>query len=514
MTRVEKCPICGEEYFINRKRDHWKKNQQCKEQILIQRENLYVFTCDCGEKYKTQKALTQHKRSVHGWKNDKEINGVECRICGVKRHSLKNHIKTHGVSVEEYEEKYGKIELSDKAKQNYSQQNKINAAMGIEKQRERLKDPEYKKWYGEKISSSILASEKALETRRQNMIKLNKSEEQRNKASLHLKKKWKEEDFNSKCHGWQEDKEKLNNALVKGFYNTDVATYSSYESSLVSWLKSLKLNIDTNNRKILNGKELDLFLKDFNIAIEFDGLYWHSDKFKDKYYHINKTKECESKGIYLIHIFEDEWKSKCNIVKSRLKYVFGLNIRKIGARKCIIKEIDTKSKDIFLDQYHLQGTDKSSIKLGAYYENELIGVMTFGKSRIFMNKKSKKGVWELSRFATIPDTYTPGLASKILTCFEKVYRPEIIESFADRRWSQGNLYKQLGFELVGETAPNYWYSKSGYVRYHRYKFRKSELKKFDNYNDDKTEFEIMDEAGWHRIYDCGSYRFVKNIKKD
>jgi hypothetical protein len=282
---------------------------------------------------------------------------------------------------------------------------------------------------------------------------------------------------------------------------------STPENELINFIPN-NINKKTNDRSLI-GKELDIYLPDHSIAIEFDGLYWHSDRFKDKFYHINKTKDCEEKGIRLIHIFEDEWLEKKEIVESRLKNLLGLNGRRIGARKTIIKEITPKDKNLFLDTYHIQGKDNSNVKLGAFHEDELIGVMTFAKPRVFMGKKAVEGTWELTRFATVADTYTPGLASKMLKYFERGWSPKVIESFADRRWSRGNLYKQLGFDLVSETQPNYFYFKDNKKRYHRYKFRKSELKGFENYSPDKTEKQIMDEAGWFRIYDCGNYKFIK-----
>ena len=290
--------------------------------------------------------------------------------------------------------------------------------------------------------------------------------------------------------------------------NPKLVGISSYEQELKDFLNLYNIKFESNSRELIKPLELDIYIPSHNLAIEFDGLYWHSDKFVSKHYHLDKTLECETKSIQLIHIFEDEWVNKRKIVEARLKNLLGLNSRRIGARQTTIKEIDAKTKNAFLNTFHIQGEDKSSIKLGAYYNDELIGVMTFGKLRKFMNKVHIDGNWELIRFVTISDTWTPGLASKMLTYFEKEWKPKSIESFADRRWSQGNLYNKLGFKFDKQTVPNYYYSKN-LKRYHRYKFRKSELKNFDNYSIDKTEFQIMDEAGWLRIYDCGNYKFVK-----
>jgi len=290
---------------------------------------------------------------------------------------------------------------------------------------------------------------------------------------------------------------------------------SNMELELADFLKTFKISLVTNSRSIIPPQEIDIYLSRYKIAIELDGLYWHSSLYKDKYYHLNKTQKCLHNNIKLIHIFEDEWIYKQAIVKSRLKAILGFNKNTIGARKTHIQEIDSKQKTLFLENYHLQGSDKANINLGAFYNTQLVAVMTFSKPRLALGqKKSNDNVYELTRYATIPDTSIPGAASKMLKYFIQHYYPVEIYSYADRRWSNGNLYKKIGFELVKETAPNYWYIANGQsIRQHRFKYRKSALKKFSNYNENKTEFQIMDEAGFWRIYDCGNLKFTKIIKK-
>jgi hypothetical protein len=136
--------------------------------------------------------------------------------------------------------------------------------------------------------------------------------------------------------------------------------------------------------------------------------------------------------------------------------------------------------------------------------------MAFGKKRIAMgNKQQIDGEFEMLRFCNKLNTQVDGGASKLLKYFIKNYRPKLILTFADRRYSNGNLYKQLGFEFIDNTKPNYWYFKSAeMIRYHRFKFRKDVLVKED-YDKNKSEFEIMAERGYLRIYDCGNMKFQK-----
>ena len=279
------------------------------------------------------------------------------------------------------------------------------------------------------------------------------------------------------------------------------------EKEIIDFLKSLELNIIEGDRNILNGKEIDIFLPDFNIGIEFNGLHWHCEKYVDKDYHINKTNICESNGVQLIHIFEDEWVNNKDIVKSRLKNLFNLTDKKIYGRKCIIKEVNTKDKTKFLVDNHIQGKVGSKINLGLYYNDELVSIMTFGNGRIVMN--GVKNEWELLRFCNKINHSVVGGASKLFKHFIKTHNPNDIISYADRRWSQGKLYQQLGFNKTHNSTPNYFYVINN-EREHRFKYRKNLLIK-RGFDENKTEREIMNDRKIYRIYDCGN--IVYSYKK-
>ena len=290
---------------------------------------------------------------------------------------------------------------------------------------------------------------------------------------------------------------------------------SKLEKEVFQFIKSIYIgNIVENYRDIL---EIDIYLPDLKIGIEFDGLYWHSDQFKDKNYHLNKTNYFREKGIRIIHIFEDEWLNKQNIVKSKLMHILNVSIdEKVYARKTIIKEITNIEKTPFLDQYHIQGADRAVIKLGEYYNEELVAVMTFSKLRRSLgSKKSDPGQYELSRFATSKNVI--GGFSKMLKYAIKNYDIDYIKTFADLRWSDPdkNVYETNKFILSHISQPNYFYS-SGNKRYHRFNFRKNILEeKFpDIYKKELTEFQIMDQTSYSRIWDCGNLVYeMKNLNK-
>ena len=276
---------------------------------------------------------------------------------------------------------------------------------------------------------------------------------------------------------------------------------SKSELEIAEYIKSIGLNVIENDRTILNeNKELDIYVPDKKIAIEFDGLYWHNELNKDKYYHLKKLKDCDNQGIRLIHIFEDEWLNKNNIWKSILNTLFNNTKNRIFARKCIIKEVNSSDSRKFLDENHLQGYCNSTFRYGLYYNNELVSLMTFGKTRHFIGNSSHE--YELLRFCNKINTTVVGGASKLFKYFIKQHNPKNVVSYADRRWSNGNLYEKLGFNLYNISPPNYYYV-IGNERKNRFNFRKSMLIKKYNCPKNMTEHEFCKSMKWYRIYDCG-----------
>ena len=262
----------------------------------------------------------------------------------------------------------------------------------------------------------------------------------------------------------------------------------------------------TNDRKILMGAknpELDIYIPSKKIAIEYNGLYWHSQsQGKDKNYHLQKTELCESKGVHLIQIFEDEWEDKQQIVKNRLKNILGVTPYRVFARKCEIREIDNDTTKKFLEKYHIQGSCNSSVRLGLFHKNRLVALMAFGKSRF-----NKSYDWELLRYVTIGSFNVIGGAGKLLSYFRKHYFGSII-SYADRRWSQGSLYKSLGFSELKSSSPAYFYVKDN-IRFSRIKFQKHKLKDIlEKFDENLSEKENMEMNDYFQVWDCGNKVFV------
>jgi len=281
---------------------------------------------------------------------------------------------------------------------------------------------------------------------------------------------------------------------------------SKPEMDIVDFITSLGIDCVPSDRNVIKPLELDIYIPSKKIAIEYNGLYWHSELYKDNNYHINKTNLCENVGIKLIHIFEDEWINTPNIVKSRIMNLLGVNTEKIYARKCEIKSVPTKLSKQFLTHNHIQGSVNSSIKLGLFHDNVLVSLMTFGKLRMITGQHHSEGNYELLRFCNVLNTSVVGGASRLLKHFIKNNKPKSIISYADRRWSQGDVYNTLGFQFTHNTKPNYWYV-VGCVRKHRFNYRKDKLV-LEGYNKNSTEKQIMLDRGIYRVYDSGNKKYI------
>jgi hypothetical protein len=242
-----------------------------------------------------------------------------------------------------------------------------------------------------------------------------------------------------------------------------------------------------------DGLEIDIYLPDLNIGFEFNGLYYHSNKFKQNNYHLNKTNYFKEKNIRIIHIWEDDWIYKRDILESQIKNWLGLNTNKIFARKCEVKEIkDSKIATKFLEENHIQGGVGSSLKLGLYYEGDLVSLMTFDhyEGRNKMNDNE----WNINRFCNKRKFNVIGGVSKLFKYFLKNYDVKRVISYSDNDWSLGSLYEKLGFVKVNHGKIDYKYIYEG-VRVHKSKFRKSKT------GISESELNLL------KIYDCGKTKW-------
>jgi hypothetical protein len=275
------------------------------------------------------------------------------------------------------------------------------------------------------------------------------------------------------------------------------------EKELLNYIKEIyKGEIIENYRDSI---EIDIFLPDLNIGFEFNGLYWHSDKFVHKNKHIDKLNFFKEKNIRIIYIWEDDWDFKKDIIKSQITNWLKSNNEKIYGRNCKIKQItDVSIVREFLNENHIQGFTHSTIKLGLYFNDELVSLMTFDKNE--GRKKMNIDEWNLSRFCSKKYINVIGSADKLLKFFINNNNVKRIITYADKEWSIGDLYFKLGFKLINESKISYKYVINN-KRINKQNFNKNKLKKIYKNTTGKTENQIMKENQINRVYDCGQMKF-------
>jgi hypothetical protein len=242
-----------------------------------------------------------------------------------------------------------------------------------------------------------------------------------------------------------------------------------------------------------DGLEIDIYLPAIKLGFEFNGLYYHSNKFKEANYHLGKTKYFKESGIRIIHIWEDDWSFKRDIIVSQIRNWIGVTENRIFARKCKVKEIsESKIVTRFLEENHIQGKVNSILKLGLYYNDELVSLMTFDHSE--GRKKMESVDWNINRFCNKINYNIIGGASKLFKHFMNNYDVKRVISYSDSDWSLGGLYESLGFIKVNEGNPDYKYIFEG-KRIHKSRFRKSNTGMSEN------KLNLL------KVYDCGKTKW-------
>ena len=288
-------------------------------------------------------------------------------------------------------------------------------------------------------------------------------------------------------------------------YREEAKVYNSkYEAEIHEWLSSIYSGeILVNKYGIIKDdtkKQLDFYIPDKQLAIEFNGDFIHSANYgKSADYHLNKTLLCSEQGIRLIHIFEHEWLTKQDILKSIISSALGIYKTRVYARKCELRDVSSKEAREFLEINHLQGFVPSSYRIGLYYNDELVQLLCFGKNRF------KKNEIELLRMCTKLNTQGIGGFSKLLR-----HQPyDNFISYVDLSKYNAQGYLKNNFKVIGQSSPSYKYIKGERVL-NRLRAQKHKLQKLlgNNFDASKTESENMQDAGWWKIYDCGNLKLL------
>ena len=275
---------------------------------------------------------------------------------------------------------------------------------------------------------------------------------------------------------------------------------SGPEKTIAEWIRGLGFEVQ-ESAHVIHPHTVDIYVPEKKLAIEFNGLYWHSEWHKTKTYHRDKTDKCATEGIELVHVWEDDWKARSQIVKSIIMSRLGVTGTRIPARKCVLTEPTTREVADFLNQNHIQGYSRYGDALGLTYNGEMVAVMTFGWRSINGTREH-----ELLRYAgKVGHTITGG-ASKLFKTYLRRTGIGEIKSYADKSMFTGTMYERLGFALQGQTEVNYWWIVNG-MRRHRFTYNKQKLVK-QGHDRSRTEVEIMHGLGHYRVYGCGQSRYV------
>jgi len=293
--------------------------------------------------------------------------------------------------------------------------------------------------------------------------------------------------------------------LNTGCLNCEKPTQTQNE--IAEWVKNFEFEV-FQNKKLRNKKEIDIFIPSLNLGIEYCGLYWHSERSgRTRSYHYSKMKDANSEGIRLITIFEDEWLDRQEQVKNFLLSVLNKNEHKIYGRNTVVKVTDKQIANKFYEDNHIQGKPQTAIlHLGLYTkENLLVGCMSFGAHHRGGNGRAVV----LNRLAFLHNHTVHGGASKLLSFAVNSLRfmgYNKILSWSDNRWSEGGVYKALGFDLEEELGPDYSYVTEKFTRVSKQSCQKKYLKKKGALG--STELVMAKSLGYSRIWDCGKKRWV------
>ena len=285
---------------------------------------------------------------------------------------------------------------------------------------------------------------------------------------------------------------------VKNFYA------STPQLLLEQWLSQNDIVFERNNRTVISPQELDIFIPSANLAIEINGIYWHSEaQGKTRSYHLQKTTLCAKQNVQLLHFWDTEILSKFEIVTSMISHRLKLKQQRIHARQCTIESISYAEANAFENQFHLSGGVKGEFHIALKHGTTIVAVASYGSSRF------ERNTIELLRFCTRANHHVVGALSKLIAYIRKQSNGACITSYCDRRIGAGSGYIAAGFKLAGVTPPNYHYLSPRMDVFSRHKFQKHKLKHMLEFVDmNLSEWENMKLNGYTRIWDCGNYKYV------
>jgi len=508
------CEYCGKNFIVKKGREKKFCSKECKLNSRAKNDEIYYIEkqCECcGKIFKSKiKQKRKYCSNECSSKTHKD-NSREDRICLICGKTFNERIKHDRKFCSEkcrliWQTTPENIETRKNASKNimlkkYGVENSFQIP-DIQKKAQKNAKETYK-IRGKEISKII--TKKVEEKRQQKLIK-------RFSEIGYSIIEFNDEDITVKHpdgHIFKNNRKLIVNRLN---HNVELSTNiqpigsprTTYERKICKLLKDNNIKYIPNDRKTIK-LELDILIPSNNLAIEIDGLRWHSEYYINDDYHLIKTKKCEEKNIQLLHFFEDELIEKYDIIESIIKTHLNLYDNVINLDDCVISEINNETSSNFLKENHIQGNINSSIKIGLFYHNTLVSIMTFSKLRNVLGNK-KVDEYELLRFCNKINHNIVNSSIKLYNYFKLKYNPSKVIGFADRRYDNGIIFNKLKFILDSETRPNYWYV-LGKQRKHKFLYKKDVLIK-EGFDNSKTEHKIMLERKIPRIFDCGKLKYI------
>lgn len=288
---------------------------------------------------------------------------------------------------------------------------------------------------------------------------------------------------------------------------------SSYEElEVLNYIKSVyNGQIEHRKKKLFTNskQEIDIYLPELKVGIEFDGIYWHCSDNPNNLRDYNKLIDANNRGIKLIRIWENEWNEKQDIVKSIINNILNIPCKNIiQANNCEIRNISNSACKLFCNKNSLQGEINSSVNLGLFYKEDLVQIISLNKLHIH-----NKYEWKLVRNCCKLNTTVVNGENKLLKYFEETYKPKSIITYCNRRYFSGNNYKLLGFKEQKTIKPIFWIVDKHKNIESKLKYTKLSMKNKKDfiYNENLSQVENCLNNGYKFLVDCGQLVFIKNI---
>lgn len=264
--------------------------------------------------------------------------------------------------------------------------------------------------------------------------------------------------------------------------------------------------IEFKNTTEIPGSIIDVWLPTIRVGIILNKTYSSCDQQISKTKHFDNHEIAIKNDVHLIQLHQTQWDTKKEIVKERLITKLGIQTNKTYARMCDVQVVPSSVARTFCNKHHIQGFTNAKFHYMLYCNLVPIAYMSFNTPRAAMNQRGYD--YELVRYCS--NGTVVGGASKLFKAFIRDEDPTAIRSFSDNDWNSGGLYGTLGFVFEGYLTAGYWYVKDNRF-IHRYNFTKKSLVS-DGFDENKTEFVIMDERGYYRYYDSGNTKWMWNKK--